>query len=48
VHYDVELDAGALRELVGRYKHVYARAGKALPDDPWQQLEMGIDAVFRC
>jgi hypothetical protein len=27
---------------------VYKKANKVLPDDPWEQLRMGIDAVFRC
>lgn len=26
---------------------VYKKANKVLPDDPWEQLRMGIDAVFR-
>jgi hypothetical protein len=26
---------------------VYKVAGKVLPDDPWEQLRMGVDAVFR-
>jgi hypothetical protein len=27
---------------------VYKKHNKVLPDDPWEQLRMGIDAVFRC
>lgn len=26
---------------------VYKKHNKVLPDDPWEQLRMGIDAVFR-
>lgn len=26
---------------------MYKKANKVLPDDPWEQLRMGIDAVFR-
>ncbi|KAF6253488.1 pyruvate phosphate dikinase [Scenedesmus sp. NREL 46B-D3] len=45
--FDIELTAGHLRELVGAYKAVYVKNGKALPEDPWEQLRMGVDAVFR-
>jgi hypothetical protein len=45
--FDCELDASHLRELVAAYKEVYARNKLALPQDPWEQLRMGIDAVFR-
>lgn len=47
VKFDVELTAADLKELVARYKKVYAANNLSLPDDPWQQLYMGIDAVFR-
>ncbi len=46
--FDIELTAAHLKELVGRYKAVYVREQKTLPTDPWEQLRMGIDAVFRC
>ena len=36
--FDIEMSAAHLRELVGRYKEVYKRNGKALPDDPWEQV----------
>ena len=45
---DVELDAADLKALVAKYKEVYVANGKTLPQDPWEQLHMGIDAVFRC
>eukprot|EP00878_Enallax_costatus_P045595 GHUV01055015.1.p1 GENE.GHUV01055015.1~~GHUV01055015.1.p1 ORF type:complete len:110 (-),score=44.40 GHUV01055015.1:146-475(-) len=45
--FDIELTAAHLKELVTKYKEVYKRNSKVLPDDPWEQLRMGIDAVFR-
>lgn len=45
--FDIELTAAHLKELVTKYKEVYKRNKKVLPDDPWEQLRMGIDAVFR-
>src|SRR5262245_55150568 len=45
---DTDLDEGALREVVGRYKQVVRkRAGRAFPQDPNEQLKMARDAVFR-
>jgi len=45
--FDCELDASHLRDLVAAYKGVYKRNKLELPQDPWEQLRMGIDAVFR-
>jgi len=45
--FDIELTASHLKELVSRYKEVYKRHNKVLPDNAWEQLRMGIDAVFR-
>jgi pyruvate,orthophosphate dikinase len=45
--FDIELTAAHLKELVGKYKAVYVKCNKVLPDDPWEQLRMGVDAVFR-
>eukprot|EP00775_Hariotina_reticulata_P006369 gene6369-6601_t len=45
--FDIELTAAHLKELVTRYKDVYKCHNKVLPEDPWDQLRMGIDAVFR-
>jgi pyruvate,orthophosphate dikinase len=45
--FDIELTAAHLKELVTKYKGVYKKHNKVLPDDPWEQLRMGIDAVFR-
>ena len=45
---DTDLDEGALREVVARYKEVVQkRAGRAFPQDPREQLKMARDAVFR-
>ena len=45
---DTDLDEGALREVVGRYKQVVQkRAGRAFPQDPNEQLKMARNAVFR-
>lgn len=45
--FDIELTAAHLKELVTKYKEVYQRNKQVLPEDPWEQLRMGIDAVFR-
>ena len=44
---DTDVPADALRELVGEFKQIVRDFGKAFPDDPYQQLEMAIEAVFR-
>ena len=45
---DTELDEGALRELVDRYKKVVRdRARREFPQEPADQLTMARDAVFR-
>jgi pyruvate,orthophosphate dikinase len=44
---DVELDADALRELVGRFEDVYReRTQREFPQDPREQLERAVRAVF--
>src|SRR5437870_1260768 len=44
---DTELSAGDLGALTEEYRRlVRERAGQAFPEDPWQQLEMAIHAVF--
>ncbi|HEY0533349.1 MAG TPA: pyruvate, phosphate dikinase [Actinoplanes sp.] len=48
VHDDVELDAAALQELVGAYKKVFAKhTGHDFPQDPREQLDLAVEAVFR-
>ncbi|HWG84467.1 MAG TPA: PEP/pyruvate-binding domain-containing protein, partial [Deinococcales bacterium] len=48
VKLDTELDAGDLRELVGIYKRILREgAGVDFPQDPWEQLQGAVQAVFR-
>lgn len=44
---DHKLSADNLKELVQKYKDIVRAAGKEFPTDPWVQLELAIDAVFR-
>jgi len=45
---DADLPAEALQELVGRFKSfIKAKTGKPFPENPFTQLEMARDAVFR-
>lgn len=44
---DNRLSAAALKELVEEYKDIVKKEGKDFPSDPWQQLRLAIDAVFR-
>ncbi len=47
VENDVDLTADDLKELVHRYKAIYRKAtGRMFPDDPYEQLELAINAVF--
>jgi pyruvate,orthophosphate dikinase len=47
VAHETQLDAGALRDLVARFKSlVKEETGKDFPDDPNEQLRMAINAVF--
>ncbi|AYY14051.1 pyruvate, phosphate dikinase [Actinobacteria bacterium YIM 96077] len=44
---DVDLDAADLRGLVDEFKHiVYTETGRDFPQDPRQQLDLAIRAVF--
>jgi pyruvate,orthophosphate dikinase len=46
--FDTQLDEPALREIVRRYKNVIRqRTGHSFPQDPYDQLRMARDAVFR-
>src|SRR5262245_56313658 len=48
VKLDTELDEAALREVVQRYKDVVKkRAKRDFPQDPFEQLKMARNAVFR-
>jgi pyruvate,orthophosphate dikinase len=47
VHYDTELEAADLKELVARFKEVVLRrTGKTFPESPEEQLWGAIGAVF--
>jgi pyruvate, orthophosphate dikinase len=47
VRNDVDLDEGDLRRLVAEFKRIIADAtGRDFPQDPREQLELGIQAVF--
>ncbi|MFW5690698.1 MAG: pyruvate, phosphate dikinase, partial [Planctomycetota bacterium] len=43
---DTDLDAAGLREVIKAYEHVYKSHKKEFPQDPRQQLQASIDAVF--
>jgi pyruvate,orthophosphate dikinase len=46
--HDVDLEAEALQELAERFLTICRQeTGKAFPDDPYDQLEQAIGAVFR-
>jgi pyruvate,orthophosphate dikinase len=45
---DLDLDAGHLRELAGDFLEIVKRhTGKPFPQDPYEQLEISVGAVFR-
>ena len=45
---DVELDADALRELIGEFRAIVrATTGREFPDDPHEQLALAIHACSR-
>ena len=45
---DLDLDAGHLKELTEEFLAVVKRhSGKAFPQDPYEQLEISVGAVFR-
>ncbi|MFD7431884.1 pyruvate, phosphate dikinase [Streptomyces sp. NPDC059818] len=47
VSVDVDLDAADLRKLVGRFKEIVTRdAGRDFPQDPREQMDLAIKAVF--
>ncbi|WP_418790672.1 pyruvate, phosphate dikinase [Phosphitispora sp. TUW77] len=47
VHFDTELNADDLREVVAAYKKVVKReTGNSFPEDPMQQLLLAVQAVF--
>ncbi|MEA1979430.1 MAG: PEP/pyruvate-binding domain-containing protein, partial [candidate division Zixibacteria bacterium] len=45
---DSSLQANDLKDIVKKYKSIIKRkTGDAFPDDPWEQLKLARDAVFR-
>jgi pyruvate,orthophosphate dikinase len=47
VRSDLDLDAADLREIVDRYKGIVReRAGRDFPQDPREQMDLAIEAVF--
>ncbi|MDM7461762.1 MAG: pyruvate, phosphate dikinase [bacterium] len=47
VKQDTEVPADALKGLVAEFKQIVREQGKEFPEDPYQQLKMAIEAVFR-
>lgn len=43
---DTDMTTEDLKELVAQYKEIGKRLGKEVPQDAWEQLWMGIGAVF--
>ncbi|MCM8806476.1 MAG: pyruvate, phosphate dikinase, partial [Candidatus Omnitrophica bacterium] len=47
VHYDADLDAESLKEIVEKFKKIYKeKTGEDFPQDPMFQLKKAINAVF--
>ena len=47
VVHDTDLSAAALKDLIERYKKIVKEeTGREFPEDPYEQLRMGINAVF--
>lgn len=45
---DTDVDAEGLRKLVELFKqHIRKEYGKPFPTDPWEQLQLAIEAVFK-
>ncbi len=44
---DHKLSAASLKELIVEYKKILEKEGLEFPTDPWKQLKLAIDAVFR-
>ncbi len=44
---DTELDENDLLDLVSRYNEIYSRMGFEFPENPRDQMEMSIEAVFK-
>jgi pyruvate,orthophosphate dikinase len=47
-HFDTELSAEALKEVCARFKdYLKKETGKPFPEDPWAQLYISIEGVFK-
>jgi len=45
---DTELTADDLKNIVEKYKQIYKeKTGQDFPQNPWEQLKMAVDAVFK-
>ncbi len=45
---DTDVDAEGLKKLVELFKqHIHKEYGKPFPTDPWEQLQLAIEAVFK-
>ncbi|MCO5223409.1 MAG: pyruvate, phosphate dikinase [Thermomicrobiales bacterium] len=47
VEHDHELDLATLQQLVEEFRAIVATTGTPFPDDPWEQLQGAVLAVFR-
>lgn len=47
VRYDHELDVNSLKRIVKEFKQVYKEYDKDFPNDPYKQLMLAIEAVFK-
>lgn len=48
IQYDYELNVESLQNIVSQYKAIcQEHTGKQFPDDPFKQLELAIEAVFK-
>ena len=47
VGHEIQLSAQDLRSVSEQFKEIIERDGKVFPQDPWRQLELATEAVFR-
>ncbi len=48
VEFDTDLDADDLLKICNEFKEIFKKElGQEFPQDPWKQLQMAIEAVFR-
>jgi len=46
VKLDTDLSVEDLKEVIKKYKKIYSDSKKKLPEDPYEQLKMSVEAVF--